>query len=122
MSLATTSSIVWCALRPLIAANMLRIMRGRLLLGSRDLRDGGRIDTRGAVDGEDGAALRLVDLLDDAGGGHALRSGVGDRAPDEAHGLAELEARGHLRVGRRHVRDLLERGEGGHLPHEVLVV
>src|SRR3954467_13096264 len=47
MSAAVTSSMTWCALRPLMAANMLRIMGASLpflLLASSDARSGRGLD------------------------------------------------------------------------------
>src|SRR5215218_10595947 len=121
MSFAVTSSITWWFLSPLIAENMPRIMRASLL-GSRDLRDRGRVDTLGAADGEDGAAVLLGDLLDDARVGHVGLVVPGHGAADQADGLAELEVRGHRLVGAGQVGDLLERRERRHLAHEVLVL
>src|SRR5687767_6496891 len=100
MSLAVTSSITWWFLRPLIAANMPRIMVQSLL---RDLRDLGGVDTGGAVDGQDGLAVLLVDLLDDAGLRHVGAVGPGHGAAEEADGLAQLAGLGH-------VGHLLQRG------------
>src|ERR1044071_692920 len=119
MSLAVTSSITWWFLRPLMAANMPRIIGASAPFGSSwgsgDLRDRGRVDTIGAAHGEGRLSVLGGDLLDGAGVLGAVLVLVGHGAAQQADGVA-------ARVLARQVRDLLERGERGHLAHEVRVL
>src|SRR5512132_3468994 len=110
MSFAVTSSIVWWFFKPLIAANMLRIM-GASTPCLEDLGDRGGIDAVGPPDGQGRLAVGGRHTLHLAGRGLVVLALVGDRAPDQAHGLAEGEVVGHRLVGGGHVGDLLERRE-----------
>src|SRR4051812_29100373 len=98
MSLAVTSSMTWCCLRPLIAANMPRIMGGGApcswAAGSGDFGDRGRIDAGLAGDGDRGdAILGGGDLLDLPGlqlvVGVQVRDGAADQA-DRGGGVQRL--------------------------------
>src|ERR1700741_2448627 len=98
MSLAVTSSMTWCCLRPLIAANMPRIMGGGApcswAAGSGDFDNRGRIDAglAGAGDrGDAGAGGGALFVL----AGLQLITGV-----DVRHGAADQADRGR-RVQRR---------------------
>src|SRR4051812_20314964 len=89
MSLAVTSSMTWWCLRPLMAANMPRIMRGSApcswAAGSGDFGDGGGIDAGLAGDGDGrDAVLGRRDALDLARVRCLVGAGVGHRAPDQA--------------------------------------
>src|ERR1700755_513206 len=115
MSLAVTSSITWWFLRPLMAANIPRIMGASAPFSSPglgDLGDRGRVDTWCAAHGEGRLSVHGRVLLDDARVGGAVLVRVG-------HGAAEKADRVALGVLARQVRDLLERRERGHLAHEV---
>src|SRR3954468_14542422 len=110
MSLAVTSSMTWCCLRPLIAANMPRIIRGGApgswVAGSGDFDDRGRVDAGEAADGDRGnAILGGVDLFDLAGlqliAGVQVGHGAADQ-PDRGRGVQRSS---DLRVRGRHVRD-----------------
>src|SRR3954469_22053222 len=111
MSLAVTSSMVWCCLRPLIAANMPRIMRGGApgswAAASGDFGDRGRVDAGEAADGDGGdAILGGGDLLDLAGLQLVVEVEIGHGAADQAHRGGGVQRSGDLRVRARHVRDL----------------
>src|SRR4051812_24989937 len=99
MSLAVTSIITWCCLRPLIAANMPRIMGG-IAPGSGggggggDLGDRARVDPVDCADRELRGAALGDDLLDDARVGDLLAVEVGDGLAEQAERLA------HPQVGR----------------------
>src|SRR5919206_3386910 len=106
MSFAVTSSMTWWVLRPLIAANMPRIIAGLLLRPWRtgrlgDLCDGGRVDAGRAADREGHRALLAGrDALDDARDGLARRGvRVGHRPPDESERARQREAGSQLLVG-----------------------
>src|SRR6266540_197230 len=101
MSFAVTSSIVWWFFRPLIAANMLRIIGASLLL--EDLGDRGGIDAVGPPDGEGRLAVGARHAIHLAGMGLVVLAEVRDGAPDEAHRPVECEVVGHRRVGVGHV-------------------
>src|SRR3954447_24420074 len=125
MSLAVTSSMTWCCLRPLIAANMPRIMSGGApgswAAGSGDFGDRGRVDAGETADGDGGdAVLGGGDLLDLAAVQLVVGVEVGDIAADQADRGRGVQRRGDLRVGARHVRDLLDHGERRHLLHRVV--
>src|SRR5919112_4181849 len=106
MSLAVTSIMTWWFLRPLIAANMPRIMRGSFLSrGELATRSGDLVDGREAhavdtADGQDGLAVHGGGALDGAGLRHALGVDVGHGAADQVHGAGERQLRGDLLVGR----------------------
>src|SRR3954471_4672806 len=95
MSFAVTSSIVWWFFRPLMAANMLRIIGASTPL--EDLGDRGGIDSVGAPDGKGRLAIGGRHAIHRAGMGLVVLAGVGHGAPDEAHRLVECEVVGHRR-------------------------
>src|SRR4051812_4947193 len=104
MSLAVTSSITWCCLRPLIAANMPRIMGGAAPGsggggGRGDCGDRARVDAVAPADRELGGAALGDDLLDDAGMGDLLVVEVGDGLAEQAERLAHAQVGGHRLVG-----------------------
>src|SRR4051812_999179 len=116
MSLEVTSSITWWVLRPLMAANMPRII-GASTPSSRlsDLRDGCGIDAVDAGHRQGRRAARGGDLLDDTGVGKVVLVRVRHGPPDEVDRAAGREVGGDGLVRRGHVRDLLERRERRHL-------
>src|SRR3954464_264079 len=126
MSLAVTSSIVWGCFRPLIAANIPRIMGiGSLVsaAGSGDFGDGRGVDAGLAGDGEGGRATGVGGhLLDDAGLADAVGAGVRDGAADQADRGRAGELRGDLLILGDQVRDLLDHGERRHLPRALVWV
>src|SRR3954470_1596111 len=95
MSFAVTSSIVWWFFRPLMAANMLRIIGASTPL--EDLGDRGRIHAVDPLDGEGRLAVGGRHAIHLAGMGLVVLAEVRDGAPDEAHRLAECEVVGHCR-------------------------
>src|SRR3954453_16919095 len=117
MSLAVTSSITWWFFRPLIAANMPRIMRASVpfVVALRDLGDGGGTDVVDAAHCQGRASVLGGDLLDGAGVALPVLVDPGDGPAEEADRVAGREVLGDPLVLDRHVRDLLERGERGHL-------
>src|SRR5687768_7243164 len=104
MSLAVASSMTWWFLRPLIAANMPRIMRGSApcswVAGSGDVGDGRWGDAGGTADGQRRDAVRGGgDTLDLAGLERlAVDVDVGDRAADQGDRVGRGERLRDLRV------------------------
>src|ERR1700712_585922 len=116
MSLAVTSSMTWCCFRPLMAANMPRIMRESTpcswVAGSGDFGDGGGIDAGGAVDGDGrDAVLGGGDALDLAGVERLVGVHVGHGPADQTDCGRGVQRSGDRLVRVRHVRDLLDHGE-----------
>src|SRR5689334_15524444 len=106
MSFDTTSSSVWWFLRPLIAANMPRIM-GHRSFRSGDLADVGRVDPAHAVDGQSRGPARGLDALDRAGLRLVVGVDVAHGVTDQRDGLLSGLGLGEVRLGGGQVGDLL---------------
>src|SRR4051794_31059555 len=140
MLLPATSSLVWWALRPEMAENMERSMRGAPRVGVGVQESGVRWPAQGSGgrqghlgdaaerDGDTadhglGLGLRTgagdLDGADRAGLRRAVGVGVGDVVPDEGTGAQRALQGQQLGVLRRDLLELLHLGEGRRLRHEL---